>query len=50
MANTRLADTISAQEGKAFITIDGVTRELFELSSIKAQLDLVVQEECLEAE
>lgn len=44
MANTRLSDTISAQEGTAFITIDGVTRELFEISSIKAQLDLVVQE------
>lgn len=44
MANTRLADTISAQEGTAYITIDGVTRELFEISSIKAQLDLVVQE------
>jgi len=44
MANTRLADTISAQEGKAFITIDGVSRELFEISSIKAQLDLIVQE------
>ena len=44
MAYTRLADTISAQEGKAFITIDGVTRELFEVSSIKAQLDMVVQE------
>jgi hypothetical protein len=44
MAYTRLADTISAQEGTAFITIDGVTRELFEVSSIKAQLDLVVQE------
>ncbi len=44
MAYTRLADTISAQEGKAFITIDGATRELFEVSSIKAQLDMVVQE------
>ena len=44
MANTRLADTLSAQEGTAYITMDGVTRELFELSSIKAQIDLVVQE------
>jgi hypothetical protein len=44
MANTRLADTISAQEGTAYITMNGVTRELFEISSIKAQLDLVVQE------
>lgn len=44
MANTRLADTLSAQEGTAFITINGKTRELFEISSIKAQIDLVVQE------
>lgn len=39
----RLADTISSKEGKAFITINGKTRELFEISSLKAQLDLVVQ-------
>lgn len=39
----RLADTISAKEGKAYITIDGKTRELFEISSLKAQLDLNVQ-------
>ncbi len=44
MAYTKLADTISAQEGKAFITLDGVTRELFEISSLRAQLDMVVQE------
>jgi hypothetical protein len=44
MAYTKLADTISAQEGTAFITLDGVTRELFEISSLRAQLDLVVQE------
>lgn len=40
---TRLADTISSKEGKAFITINGVNRELFEISSLKAQLDLIVQ-------
>lgn len=40
---TRLKDTISSKEGKAFITIDGQNRELFEISSLKAQLDLVVQ-------
>ena len=40
---TRLADTISSKEGKAFITIDGVNRELFEISSLKAQLDLIIQ-------
>lgn len=40
---TRLSDTISSKEGKAFITIDGSNRELFEISSIKAQLDLIIQ-------
>ncbi|WP_313133748.1 phage tail tube protein [Anaerocolumna sp.] len=40
----RLSDTISAKEGKAFITIDGQNRELFEISSLKAQLELKVQE------
>ncbi|WIV11377.1 phage tail tube protein [Proteiniborus sp. MB09-C3] len=40
---TRLSDTISSKEGKAFITIEGSNRELFEISNIKAQLDLVIQ-------
>lgn len=40
---TRLQDTLSAKEGKAYITIDGRNRELFEISSLTAQLDLVVQ-------
>lgn len=40
---TRLSDTISSQEGKAFITIDGQNRELFEISSINAQLELNIQ-------
>lgn len=40
---TRLSDTISSKEGKAFITIDGTNRELFEISSLKAQLDLIIQ-------
>lgn len=40
----RLADTISSKEGNAFITIDGKTRELFEISSLTAQLELKVQE------
>lgn len=39
----RLKDTISSKEGKAFITIDGQNRELFEISSINAQLDLAIQ-------
>ncbi|MHB8065150.1 MAG: phage tail tube protein [Ruminiclostridium sp.] len=41
--HTRLADTISSKEGKAYITINGANRELFEISSLKAQLDLTVQ-------
>jgi hypothetical protein len=41
---TRLADTLSAKEGKAYITIDGRNRELFEVSSLSAQIDLIVQE------
>ncbi|PHV72185.1 phage portal protein [Sporanaerobium hydrogeniformans] len=39
----RLADTISSKEGKAYITIDGQNRELFEISSFSAQLELQVQ-------
>ena len=38
-----LNDTITGKEGKAYITVDGVNRELFEISSIKAQIDLTVQ-------
>ena len=41
---TRLADTISSHEGKAYITIDGQNRELFEVSTLSAQIDLIVQE------
>lgn len=40
----RLADTISSKEGKAYITINGQNRELFEISSLKAQLELKIQE------
>ncbi|MCI6691443.1 MAG: phage tail tube protein [Clostridium sp.] len=40
---TRLSDTISSKEGKAYITINGINRELFEIVSLKAQLDLNVQ-------
>ena len=41
---TRLSDTISAREGKAYITINGQNRELFEVSALSAQIDLIVQE------
>lgn len=45
MANNyvRLSDTISSKEGKAYITINGQNRELFEISSLTAQLELNVQ-------
>jgi hypothetical protein len=39
----RLADTLSAKEGTAFIIINGENRVLFEVSSLKAQIDLTVQ-------
>ncbi len=41
---TRLADTVAADEGTVFATIDGSNRELFEAQSIRAQIDLIVQE------
>jgi len=40
----RLSDTISSHEGKAYITINGQNRELFEISSLTAQIDYIVQE------
>ena len=40
----RLSDTISSKEGKAYITINGQNRELFEISTLTAQIDLSVQE------
>lgn len=40
---TRLDDTISSHEGKAYVTRNGINRELFEVSALTAQLDLVVQ-------
>ena len=39
----RLADTISSKEGKAYITINGQNRELFEISNLKSQLGLTIQ-------
>ena len=44
MNYTRLSDTISSHEGKAYITINGQNRELFEISSLTAQIDLIIQE------
>lgn len=39
----RLADTISSKEGKAFMKRGEYNRELFDISSLKAQLELNVQ-------
>lgn len=41
---TRLADTISSKEGSSYITINGQNRPLFEISNLKAQLELTIQE------
>lgn len=40
--HTRLADTISSEEGRAFITIDGQNREMFEVQNINAAINLSV--------
>ena len=45
--HVRLEDTISSKEGKAFITVDGQNRELFEISSISAKLDLIIQSKAM---
>lgn len=39
---TRIDDTLSSHEGKAFATIDGSNRELFELAKLNAQIDVTV--------
>jgi hypothetical protein len=39
---TLLTDTLSAHEGKAYITINGSNREMFELSKFSAELELTV--------
>lgn len=41
---TLLTDTIQATEGSAYITINGVNRELGEVSKLSAQLELTVKE------
>ena len=40
----QLSDTISGTEGKGYITINGVNRELFEVSAFEAYLEMIVQE------
>ena len=39
---TRIDDTINSREGKAYITVDGENRELFETSKVEANIDLTV--------
>ncbi|MDF2907475.1 MAG: XkdM protein phage-like element [Herbinix sp.] len=39
---TRISDTISSSEGKVFITVDGRVRELFEVQTMRAQIELIV--------
>lgn len=39
----QLSDTVASSEGKAYVTIDGSNRELFETQSLRAQLELIVQ-------
>lgn len=41
---TRLSDTLSANEGTAYITIDGQNRPLFELVKIEASIEKTVME------
>ena len=41
---TRLSDTLSANEGTAYITIDGQNRALFELVKIEANIEKTVME------
>lgn len=41
---TQLSDTISGTEGKGYITINGANRELFEVSTFEAYLEMIVQE------
>lgn len=38
----KLSDTLSSHEGKAFITIDGSNREMFEISNLRAQLEYTI--------
>lgn len=37
-------DTLNANEGKGFVTINGKTRELFELKKLEAFIELIVSE------
>lgn len=40
----KVENTLNGNEGKGFVTIDGKTRELFELQKIEANIELIVSE------
>ena len=40
----KVENTLNGNEGKGFVTIDGKTRELFELVKIEANIELIVSE------
>ncbi|MEG1106999.1 MAG: phage tail tube protein [Eubacterium sp.] len=42
MANTKIADLVSGNEGSAFITVDGQNRYFFELSKIESNIEFTV--------
>lgn len=44
---SKLSDTISSREGKAYITISGSNREAFDLSKLTAELELSVTDKQL---
>lgn len=40
----KVENTLNGNEGKGFVTIDGKTRELFELLKLEANIELIVSE------
>lgn len=44
MSVLNVQDTLNGNEGKGFITLNGKTRELFELTKIEANIELIVSE------
>jgi len=40
----KVDDTLNSNEGKGFVTINGKTRELFELTKLEAYIELIVSE------
>jgi hypothetical protein len=44
---TKLSDTLSSKEGRAYITINGSNRKMFEVSKLEATLELSIHEKQL---